>query len=123
MKIDDDPFDLAKLRLPPEQVQATTKTPRRIEKRRQQFTMLPGSWYDKLSGATGTTCRVAWYLLHLHWKGKGAPIKLANGMLKCDGVTRWAKARALADLEKRGLIVVDRRAKRSPIVRLNPTYL
>jgi len=49
MKIDDDPFDLAKLRLPPEQVQTTTRTPRRIEKRRQQFTMLPGSWYDKLS--------------------------------------------------------------------------
>ena len=85
--------------------------------------MLPGSWYDKLCGATGPTYRVAWYLLHLHWKGKGAPIKLANGMLEHDGVNRWAKGRALADLENLDLITVERRPNRSPIVRLNPAYL
>jgi hypothetical protein len=53
----------------------------------------------------------------LHWKGNGAPIKLSNGMLEIDGISRQAKWRALTDLERLGLIQVERRPNRSPIVR------
>ena len=93
--------------------------PTKIRKRREQFVMFPMTWFDRLKGATGQTHRVALYLLHLSWKEKGAPIKLANGMLERDGVSRFGKWRALADLEQRGLIAVERRPRRSPVVRLN----
>ena len=67
--------------------------------------------------------RLAWWLLYMHWKDRSQPIKLANGMLGCDGVSRKSKWRALNDLESRGLIVVERRPRRSPIVRLVPENL
>ena len=47
------------------------------------------------------------------------PRKLANGMLEIDGISRWSKWRALPELERRGLVVIDRRRRRSPIVTLN----
>jgi len=45
-------------------------------------------------------------------------VKFPNGMLGIDGVSRRSKWRALNDLERRGLITVERRPGRSPIVRL-----
>jgi uncharacterized membrane protein len=43
---------------------------------------------------------------------------LANGMLKYDGVSRDSKYDAINDLERRGLIRVERRARKSPIIHL-----
>jgi hypothetical protein len=114
----DDPFDPAKLALTPAQKAQWASTPRKIVRRREQFVLVPWSWIEKLNGATGQTHRVALCLLYLHWKGDGRPIKLANGMLWIDGVSRQSKWRALGDLERRGLIVVERRPKRAPIVLL-----
>ena len=82
--------------------------------------MVPWSWVERLNGATGQTYRVALILLYMSWKSRGAPIKLPNGMLEIDGVSRQSKWRALADLEQRGLITVERRPRRSPIIRLLP---
>jgi hypothetical protein len=48
----------------------------------------------------------------------GAGPKLANGMLAMDDVSRHSKNRALHELERRGLIKVDRRLRKSPIVRV-----
>jgi hypothetical protein len=117
---DDNRFDLDKLRLPEDwQVPARpASVPNKIKKRREHFTKLPMSWYDRMKGVNGQTCRVAWYLLYLHWKGKGEPIKFANGMLETDGVSRQSKWRALSDLERRGLITIERHRGKSPIVRL-----
>jgi hypothetical protein len=112
----DNPFDLDRLRFDPAEVPATT--PKKIGKRKEHFTMVPWTWIERLNGATGQTYRVALFLLYQHWKGKCEPIKLPNGMLKIDGVSRQSKWRALADLERRGLIAVERRPSRSPIVRL-----
>lgn len=92
--------------------------PKKIRKRQQGFVMVPWAWVEKLKGATGQTYRVALCLLHLNWKNKGEPVKLANGMLHIDGVGRHSKWRALNDLEGRGLIIVERRLRRSPLVRL-----
>jgi hypothetical protein len=94
--------------------------PRKIEKRHQQFIMVPLAWVERLNGATGQTYRVALILLYMNWKGRGAPIKLTNGMLRIDGVSRQSKWRALGDLEQRGLIAVERRPSRSPLIRLLP---
>jgi hypothetical protein len=90
--------------------------PAKIRKRREKFIMFPLAWYEALNGAPATTYRVAIYLLHLHWKEGGGPIKLPNGMLRTDGVNRQAKWRALGDLERRGLITVERRPRRSPLI-------
>lgn len=114
------PFDLNKLRLPADQIpQRRAAVPKKIRKRQQHFVKVPMSWYDALDGAAAQTYRLALYLLHLHWKDGGRPIKLANGMLELDGISRYSKWRALADLERRGLISVERRRRLAPIVRLN----
>jgi DNA-binding MarR family transcriptional regulator len=116
----DDPFDLEELRYTEEVLVPARRavTPRKIQKRRKHFVQVPWTWIERLEGATGQTYRLALVLLYLHWKGKSAPTKLPNGMLKIDGVSRQSKWRALADLEQRGLINVERRPKRSPIIRL-----
>src|SRR5258706_16296729 len=91
--------------------------PTKIKKRRQHFIRVPWGWYERLKDADGQTYRVALYLLYLHWKGNGEAIKLPNGMLAIDGVPPTSKRRALSDLERRGLITVERRPKKTPIVR------
>ena len=56
-------------------------------------------------------------MLYLDFVKKGEPIKLTNGMLKIDGVPPTTKRRALRDLERRGLIAVEWRPRKSPMVR------
>jgi hypothetical protein len=92
--------------------------PEKIRRRCQQFVKVPWAWVERLEGAAGQTYRVALCLLHLNWKAGGKPVKFPNGMLGIDGVSRRSKWRALNDLERRGLITVERRPGRSPIVRL-----
>lgn len=115
-----DPFDLGKLRLPADQIpEQRAVVPRKIRKRQGQFIQVPMSWFEALNGASGQAYRVALYLLHLRWKDGEKPIKLANGMLGIDGVSRYSKRRALEDLARRGLITIERHQRRSPVVRLN----
>jgi hypothetical protein len=120
----EDPYGLRKLRIDPNDPRlmpaAQAATPAKIRKRTERFTILPMWWYEKLKDpiATGMTCLVAWHLLHLDWKNRGKPFKLPNGMLEYDGVSRQSKWRALADLERRGLIVIQHRHGKSPIVQL-----
>jgi hypothetical protein len=90
----------------------------KIEKRRQQFVKVPWTWVERLEGASGNTVLVALHLLHLAWKNKGESFKLPNGMLKQDGIGRHSKWRAIADLQRRGLVVAERRARKSPLIRL-----
>jgi hypothetical protein len=114
----DDPYDLKRLRIDPATF-ALPHVPTKIRKRREQFVMVPMWWVEKLGEAplaTGATHQVACYLLHLHWKSRGKPFKLPNGMLKYDGISRQSKWRALADLERRKLIAIERRRSKSPII-------
>jgi hypothetical protein len=116
----DDLYDLNKLRLDPAKL-ATPYVPAKIKKRREQFVQVPMWWIEKLGEtplATGATHQVACYLCHLDWKNHGKPFKLPNGMLKYDGISRQTKWRALADLARRKLIVIERRPSRSPIIHM-----
>jgi hypothetical protein len=113
MKKADDPFALENLRL----VQVP-RTPPKIAKRRQHFIMVPFDWLERLKGAGGQIWHVALHLQYLHWKGKGKPITLANGMLEYDGINRRTKWWALAELEQRGLISIERRKGKSPLIRM-----
>lgn len=111
-----DPFDLKNLRMPADEIERLAAVPRKIQRRRRQFAMLPMTWWEKLEGASGQTCRVAWYLLYQNWKNEGEPIKLANEMLARGGISHDAKSKALRELERRGLIAIDRRSRKSPLV-------
>jgi hypothetical protein len=116
----DDRYDLNKLRLDPAKF-PTSYVPAKIRKRREQFVQVPMWWIEKLGEsplATGATHQVACHLCHLDWKNHGKPFKLPNGMLKFDGISRQSKWRALADLERRKLIAVQRRPSKSPIIRM-----
>jgi hypothetical protein len=114
----EDPFDLKKLALPPEMArQQWAAVPRRIQKRRQHFVKVPWTWIERLAKTrSANTYRVAHALLYLHWKGGGGPIKLANGTLAMDGVTRSSKGRALSELERLGLILIKRHLRKSPTI-------
>jgi hypothetical protein len=111
-----DPFDLQNLRMPAEEVERLAAVPRKIQKRRQQFTMLPMAWVEKLANSPGKTWYLAAHLTYRHWEGKGAPIKLANGMLEYDGISRQTKWRALRKLERLGLITINTHRGKSPII-------
>ena len=115
-----DDFDLENLRLPADIVRPRRVVePHKLEKRRKHFVKLPWTWAEALSGASGKTWELAVQLLYQHWKGNGAPIKLANGMLENDGIDRFAKWRALKELERRGLVTIERRRARSPLITVN----
>jgi hypothetical protein len=107
-------FDLDRLRLDIGEVRAVV--PEKIKKRRRQLVIFPWTWIDRLDDASGKTWRVAAYVRHLGWKNKGGPFKLANGMLRMDGVAPSSKLRALRDLERRGLIGVEWRDRKSPTI-------
>jgi hypothetical protein len=116
-----DPFDLSSLQLSVDQIPGRrASVPRKIQRRRRHFVRVPWDWVEALDGAAGQTYRVALHLLYLHWKDGGKPIKFANGMLQSDGVSRQSKWRALGDLERRGLISIERRRRLAPLVRLMP---
>jgi len=96
--------------------------PGKIRRRRSHFISVPMVWFERLIGASGQTYRIALYLLYLDWRGRGKPIQLANSLLQIDGVSRQSKWRALTDLERRGLITLERRPRRSPMIKLNLSH-
>jgi hypothetical protein len=112
----DDPYaDLKQHRLTPETLAKLAVVPRKIQRRRQQFVMVPWGWIERLAKtASANTYRVAFHLLYEHWRGSGQPFLLPNGRLAMEGVTRFAKWRALAELEELGLVSVEKRPSRSP---------
>jgi CRP-like cAMP-binding protein len=112
----DNPFDLEQFRLP-EKVMAEGLAAAKRRRRRGQFIKFPNSWAEELRDARrASTYRVALYLLHQQWKGGDKPIPLSNAALTWLGVSRREKWRALTELERAGLVKVDRRPRRVPLV-------
>jgi hypothetical protein len=83
----------------------------------KEFVKLPVVWIERLVGLSSKTVTVAHHILLLHFKNHGQPFPLPNGQLSAKGVDREMKSWALAELERVGLIEVERRPKKSPIVR------
>src|SRR5262245_1463276 len=91
--------------------------PTKIQERRRQFIKVPWTWVERLAAARHiATYRVALHVLYRNWKGGSRPFTLANGALAAEGVARGTKWRALRELEALGLISIERRPKRSPII-------
>lgn len=90
-----------------------------VKRRHQQFVKFPLVWADRLRTVRYTSSyRVALHLLYRHWKSGGCPIQLSNVALVEAGVSRDQKWRALRELELLGLIRIERRRRRSPLINL-----
>jgi hypothetical protein len=101
--------------------EATAIAKRAARNGRRQFVKFPVEWMDRLRATKrASTYQVALYLLHRHWRTDGRPITLSNVAVQGIGVSAFKKWRALAELERAGLIEVERRARKSPIVKLTP---
>jgi hypothetical protein len=69
----------------------------------------------RLAGARHiATYRVALHLLYRTWKEGNQSVTLPNRALVADGVSRWRKWDALRELERLGLIAVERRPRKAP---------
>jgi hypothetical protein len=121
-----DPFpDLHEL-IPPSELVARIQAHQRERaedrpapaKRARDFVQVPRRWARALEGAPSQTWQLAMLLLHLRWKEHGRPIRLSNKAFWAMPIPRRSKWRALADLEKRGLVLVERRPRKAPIVRV-----
>jgi hypothetical protein len=117
---DDDGGPYSRCRLPDGLVvlERRAAVPAKLQRRKRHFISVPMTWFERLAGASGQTYRIALSLLYLSWRARGEPIRLANGPPRVDGVSRYSKWRALDELERRGLIVIERRRRRAPVVRL-----
>jgi hypothetical protein len=117
------PFHPDRLRIDVTEQQWAT-VPKKIKEWRERYAVFPMAWAEKLKGASGQTWAVAVLVVYLDFwenirKGRksGQSFKFANGMLKLYGVPPQSKRRALRDMERRGLIAVEWRPRKSPVVR------
>ena len=115
---EDDPHaDLKQHIMTPEMQATLVVVPRKVQKRREHFVKVPRTWVERLATARYTaTYRVALHILYRHWKDGGKPFALPNGMMSREGVERRAKWRGLMELERLGLVAIERRQRKSPLI-------
>jgi hypothetical protein len=89
-------------------------------RRRESFIMVPLAWVERLSMAKHrASCSVAHELLRRDLKYNGKPIPIPNGQLEAKfRINRQRKWEALRELERLGLIHVECRSRKSPLVTL-----
>jgi hypothetical protein len=111
-----DEFDPARFRLPDG---IALGGGRRTSKKQkgERFVKFPLIWVERLVVARHiATYRVALHALHQHWRNRGQSFTLSNRSMGAEGVERRAKWRALRELEHLGLIMIERRKRRSPMI-------
>ena len=84
----------------------------------RRFTQVPDMWFVRLAEirAAGCTYRVALYLLR---EARWSPfVTLSSAALRKLNVGRVGKRTALRKLEKAGLIVVEERPNKNPVVKV-----
>jgi hypothetical protein len=107
--------DWAKQRL----AELEAAAPVKRKNRKGAFVKVPLWWIEQVTRATKSPqVFAAIWLLHLSWRAKSTTFTLSNARLAKHGVDRQAKRRALANLEKAGLITVERRNRKPPRVTL-----
>jgi hypothetical protein len=88
-------------------------------KKVEPFVKVPLWWIAQATKATNTArALVCIELLYAAWKAKRPTFPLPNGQLTRRGIKRETKRRALRDLERAGLITVERPPRKTPIVTL-----
>jgi hypothetical protein len=82
----------------------------------QRFAMLTPERRKLLARTSGAAWAIYSYLLEINWKNLRKPVKLTNEVLTEIGVSRFAKSRALQQLERRKLVKVKRAGHQAPTV-------
>ena len=99
---------------------ACRPSPERRKRQREQFVKIPLWWAEQAARATKTPQAYVWiWLLRLAWEAKAKTFPLPNQKLRQAGVSCEIKRRALAKLEVAGLLKVERRHGKTPVVTLN----
>jgi DNA-binding MarR family transcriptional regulator len=120
---DPDQFDINTLRIDPTDPayvpRASGAAKTRKKKWERKFIHFPWSWLDRLKlTRLRATWALALLLIYEHWRTGGRAIKLTNAMAAEVGVSPDTKGPALDELEKAGLIEVERHCRKSPLVTL-----
>jgi hypothetical protein len=117
---DQDGIDVEKLRVGPELMQRVLEQQDRKLMRegwQRNYTLVPREWELRLLEAKRiSTYRLAHEILYLHWYGKGKPVTVSGKVARAVKISARSKWEALAELERLGLIEVDRKPRRSPRV-------
>jgi DNA-binding transcriptional ArsR family regulator len=88
-------------------------------RRRAPFVVLPLSWAAEASAATNCQKAMVWvWLVHRMRTTKSTTVTMPNRVLAKYGVSRRVKSSALRQLEEAGLITVERRPRKTPVVTL-----
>jgi hypothetical protein len=86
-----------------------------------RFVMVPLWWAQRVASIRHAPPKVLFvgiWLLHLKWKARSNTFPVPNGQLAIRGVNRKMKNRCLRQLEAAGLITVEWRAGKNPVVTL-----
>ena len=88
-------------------------------KKTEPFVKVPIWWMTEATRLTRTPAALGCiHLLLASWKARSLTFPFPNARLKKGGVSREVKRRVLRDLEAGGLIKVERRSGKTPIVTL-----
>jgi hypothetical protein len=111
--------DWAKQRLAELHAAAPTK-----RKRVRSYVRIPLELAGQAAAATGGKRMLVWMLiLYRSWQRQNPTVVLPNTMLRKYGISREVKRRALKQLEAAGLIKVQWRSAKNPIVTLATVYV
>jgi hypothetical protein len=114
MSEDRDPFDLDALRVNPANPNLRPKGATRKATWQNRFILVPWAWVDRLNDARHVgTYQVALHLLYESWRNGGRVIRLSNS---APGIERRRKWRGLRELEQFGLIEIERRPRKAPLI-------
>jgi hypothetical protein len=110
--MDDEPWHIKRRR---ELEVAAPAKRRKVE----PFVRMPLWWASAAGKATRSPATILLVeLLRASWKARSSTFPLANVRLGQLGVSRKIKRRVLRDLERAGLVSVERPQRRSPVVTL-----
>lgn len=86
----------------------------------EPWVKVPLRWARTVADTVGSPKAffVTIWLLHLAWKTKSNTFSIPNGQLGTYGIHRNTKAATILALEQAGLIKVERRPRKTPIVTL-----
>jgi len=100
-------------------IEPTARQKKSAAKRQNEFARVPLQLAGEITKHTNTQSAMVWILLlYLAWKNKSATFPLSNTIVARYGVSREIKRRMLKKLETAGLIKVEWRPSKSPIVTL-----
>jgi hypothetical protein len=126
MAADRDPFDLDSLRVDPADPNLKPRgfgsaggggAKTHKKKWEKKFISFPWWWLNCLKTTKScATLKLALLLAYEHWRTGGRVVRLTNILAAAVGVSPDAKGRALDELERAGLIKIERRPRKSPRV-------